>query len=364
MAWVEKRPTSYLVRWRDGQRKKQQRLFREEAAALAFAQSRERDQQRPKAKARACVAEYMEASLRAAEDLRESTRYHYICMAQRHIAPAIGDSRLEDVTGGDVRELLARMREWGYSSGYRAVARNVLSRTFALAVSEGLLIRSPLDAVPVLKQQVRPEVQPLEVQEIEALASAIRPRYRAVVLVMPYAGLRVGEVGALTIKNVNLLTRELRVVSGVARAGGRVIIGSPKTPAARRTVPLPQFLAEEMRQHLERFGAAPDGRVFHTPRVNQHADEFGVLHAGSLHKPFKNARTRAGLPSAHPHRLRHSCAALLIREGAHPKVIQTLMGHATIGVTLDLYGHLLPGLGQEFASRLDVARSRCEGMEG
>jgi integrase len=356
MAWVEKRLSGYLVRWRDGQGRKQQRLFREESTALVFAGSKERERERPKAPGGACVAEYMETSLRAAEDLRESTRYHYVSMASKHIAPAIGARLLAQVTTDDVRELLARMREAGYSGSYRAIARNVLTRTFTLAVSEGLLFRSPLDAVPVLKQERRPEVQPLDVQEVEALASAILPRYRAAVLVMAYAGLRVGEVGALTISNVNLLKREVRVVAGVARAGGRLIVAAPKTPAGRRIVPLPQFLAQEMREHVERFGLAPDGRVFHTPAVNQHADEFGLLHAASLHKPFKRARTRVGLPHVHPHTLRHTYAALLIREGAHPKVIQTLMGHASIRVTMDLYGHLLPGLGAQFAQRLDETR--------
>jgi len=56
------------------------------------------------------------------------------------------------------------------------------------------------------------------------------------------------------------------------------------------------------------------------------------------------------------HTLRHTYAAFLIREGAHPKVIQTLMGHTSIKVTLDLYGHLFPGMGEELVERLDRAR--------
>jgi len=356
MAWVEERSSGYLVRWRDGRGQKKQRSFRDEAEARSFAESLPKRESAHAPQSGVTLSEYMQVTLPAAEDLRESTRYHYLAMARKHIGPAIGGRLVEQVDANAVRQFLTSMRERGYSSGYRGVARYVLARTFRLAVKEGLVVRSPLDAVPVQQSDARREAQPLEVHEIEALASAILPRYRAAVLVMAYAGLRVGEVGALTISNANLLTRELRVSSGVARAGGRLIVSSPKTAASRRTVPLPQFLAQEMREHVERFGLAPDGRIFHTPGVNQHKDKYGLLHAASIHKPFKLARNTARLPHVHPHTLRHTYAALLIREGAHPKVIQTLMGHASITVTMDLYGHLFPGIGQEFAERLDELR--------
>jgi integrase len=251
------------------------------------------------------------------------------------------------------------MREASLSGGYRAIARSVLARTFRLAMSEGLLERNPLTSVPTPRHDSKSEIRPLEMDEVEALASSIRPRYRAAILVMAFAGLRVGEVGALTINDVNLLRRELRVRSGVARAGGLIIVSETKTAAGRRTVPMPRFLAEEVDLHLGSFGLAPDGRLFHTPGTNQHTEEYALLHASSLHKPFKAARRRAGLPEVTPHTLRHTYAAFLIREGAHPKVIQSLMGHTSIKVTLDLYGHLFPGMGEELAARLETRREQA-----
>jgi integrase len=352
MAWVEKRSSGFLVRWRDGLGRKRQRLFRDEFGARAFADAMTAGRSAPTVERSLTLSEYLAKTLDAADDIRESTRYHYVSMVRKHIGPALGHLDLGRVETDDVRQFLATMRHAGYSSGYQSVARHVLARTFRLALSEGLVGRSPLAAVPPHKQEARSEVQPLEVDEVEALASAILPRYRAAVLTMAYAGLRVGEVGALTIKNLNLRTRELCVRATVARAGGRLIVVAPKTSAGRRTVSLPQFLAQELRRHVDLFCLAPDGRVFHTPGLNQHRDVFGLLHTGSIHKPFARARAATRLPHVHPHALRHTYAALLIREGAHPKVIQTLMGHASITVTLDLYGHLFPGFGQELADQL------------
>jgi integrase len=343
------------VRWRDKQGIKRQAFFADKSDALLFAHKRSTPLHRPSRRL-GTLAQYMEETLLAADDLRESTRYHYLSMARKHIAPAIGHLALAKVDGPELRSFFLNMRDAGFSGSYRSVARNILSRTFQLALSEGLVERNPMLSVSAAREQYGSDVRPLEVHEVEALADSIRPRYRAAVLIMAYAGLRIGEVGALIAPNVNLLRRELRVRSGVARAGGRIMLSVTKTPAGRRVVPIPRFLTEEIDFHTGVYGLAPDGRIFHTPGTNQHTNEYGLLHASSLHKPFKAARQRAELPHATPHSLRHTYAAFLIREGAHPKVIQTLMGHTSIKVTLDLYGHLFPGMGEELAKRLEARR--------
>src|SRR5688572_9763276 len=133
MAWLERRGSGYLVRWRDIQGQKKQRLFRLENDARDFARTRTRDYGADPGE-RVTLEDYLHTTLGAAEDLRESTRYHYVSMARKHIGPAIGHLALADLTAGDIREFLARMREAGYSDSYRAIARNVLGRTITLAV--------------------------------------------------------------------------------------------------------------------------------------------------------------------------------------------------------------------------------------
>jgi integrase len=357
MAWVEKRPTGYLVRWRNAEGRKLQAFFVDEYDALEFMHRKSAAPHRRSRRLTSLEA-YADETLKAAEDLRESTRYHYLGMMRKHIGPAIGHLALAEVKGPELRSFFVGMREAGYSHSYRALAHQVLARTFRLAAAEGLIEQSPLASVPMRGGEYRRDVVPLEVQDVERLASFIRGRYRAAVFVMAYAGLRVGEVGGLTTLDVNILHRELRVQSTVARAGGRLFLSPPKTAAGRRSIPLPTFLADELAFHIEVHGIAPDGRIFHTPGVNQHSDAFGLLHASSLHKPFKAARLRAGLVQATPHTLRHTYATLLVREGAHPKLVQTLMGHSSIKVTMDLYGHLFPGMGAELATKLHTRHEK------
>ena len=103
---------------------------------------------------------------------------------------------------------------------------------------------------------------------------------------------------------------------------------------------------------MRTFDLAPDGRVFHTPG-------FRYLHRGSIFGSNDDGQAPHGLEHEMSfHTLRHtSRRPLLIREGAHPKVIQVLMGHSSVKTTLDIYGHLFPGFGDEFAARLHVVRS-------
>lgn len=144
----------------------------------------------------------------------------------------------------------------------------------------------------------------------------------------------------------------LRVSQAAASTARRAWVGDVKTQAARRVVPLPRFLLAEIEEHKTAFGVAPDGRVFTT-------EGHRILHKSNMAPRFRQARVKAGLsPEVSFHHLRHSYAALLIREGAHPKVVQSLMGHSSIVTTLDIYGHLFPGMGDEFALRLDELRKR------
>jgi integrase len=358
MGWLERRGSGYLVRWRDARGRKHQRYFADEDEARRFSASLSVGARAARARAgrHPTLGEYLLETLEAADDLRATTRYHYRSLARKHILPPLGELPLPDVRATDLRQLLRNLKERGFSASYRTTVHSILSRTFRLALAEGLITTNPLAAVPAPRAEPRAEVRPLEIREVESLADAILPRYRVPVLVMAYAGLRVGEVGALAMPSVNLLRGELRIRATVARAGGRLLISTTKTSAGRRTVPIPPFLCREIQKHIDAFGLAPDGRLFHTPGCNQHRDEYGLLHAGSMHKPFRSARDRVGLPWVTPHTLRHTYAALLIRTGTHPKVVQALMGHTNISVTLDIYGHLMPGLAEEAVGRLEDLR--------
>ena len=129
--------------------------------------------------------------------------------------------------------------------------------------------------------------------------------------------------------------------------GGKIMLGTPKSHLAR-TVPLPRFLAAELAASVQ--GKNPDGLVFTTVSGSV------VRSANWRQKVFLPARKQAGISDRFRiHDLRHTAAALMIQAGYPPKMLQEILGHASITTTLDLYGHLYPGDMDKYADRLDVA---------
>ncbi len=132
---------------------------------------------------------------------------------------------------------------------------------------------------------------------------------------------------------------------------GRLEFGPTKTHAQRR-ITLPTFLRKLLEDHLAGASPGGSGLVFTGLRGAP------LQHRVFYKRQFKPA-VRAALPAAKAglrfHDLRHTCASLLIAAGAHPKAIQERLGHASITMTLDRYGHLLPGLGDSLADALDSA---------
>jgi len=76
---------------------------------------------------------------------------------------------------------------------------------------------------------------------------------------------------------------------------------------------------------------------------------------GNLSRAFKAALRRAGLPEVRFHDLRHTCATLLLRQGVNPKYVQELLGHANVSLTLNVYSHVLPDMGDAAAGAMDTA---------
>ena len=172
-------------------------------------------------------------------------------------------------------------------------------------------------------------------------------RWRLLILLLAYTGLRWGEATALRVCDVDLARRRIDVRRAYADVGGHLVLGSPKSHQSR-TVPIPRFLASELSELAEHKKAedllftTPSGTPLRMPNWRRDA--------------FHPARSRAGISNQlRVHDLRHTAASLMIQAGYPPKMLQEIMGHASITTTLDLYSHLYPGDMDRYADRLDTA---------
>ncbi|QYG90995.1 site-specific integrase [Iamia sp. SCSIO 61187] len=279
--------------------------------------------------------------------LKPKTRADYEGLLRVHVMPTFADRAVAAITPGDVRRFISDKVGSGSAPGTVRGARKVLRLVLAVAQAEGAIRSNPCDGVRV-PPSPKAEMVFLDAEQVEALAQTIDPRYSTMIRVAAYTGMRAGEIEALRVGRTDLEVGRLTIAESVTEVQGHgLVFGQPKT-YERRSVTLPPFLTEELRSHFGGRDLDPQAFVFTSP-------EGGVIHHKNFYnRSFKPAVRAAGLPErTRFHDLRHSCAALCIALGAHPKAIQERLGHSSITVTLDRYGHLFPKLDEALTGRLD-----------
>ncbi len=297
-------------------------------------------------KTRITVTEWAGQWLSTRVDLKATTRRGYDSALRTHVLPVWGPVRLGDVTYQGVASWVADLYRSGLSAATVRQAHRVLSLVLTFAVRDGRLARNPATGVP-LPRAARKEQVFLTHEQVDALAAAAG-RDRLVIYFLAYTGVRYGEMAALRVRNLNLLRRRALITEAVADVNGHAVFGTPKTHQ-RRQVPVPRFLADELAAHVT--GKGPAEFVFT-------AEKGGLLHLRNFRRlSFDPAVRAAGLEGLTPHGLRHTAASLAIASGANVKVVQTMLGHQSATMTLDLYGHLLADQLDEVADAMDAARA-------
>jgi integrase len=297
---------------------------------------------------RVLFGEWAERWFRTTADLKPSSRRTYRKLLDNQILPAFERAALGGIDTLAVREWIAGLVERGLSPSRIRNAHQVLSQILAAGVEGGRIARNPAAGVR-LPRIVRRDMHFLTARQVEDLAAAIDPRYGLLVRFAAYTGLRAGELVALRVRHLNLLRGRFEVGESATEVDGRLVWG-PTNTYARRTVHLPRFLCEQLAAYLAERPHGPDDLVFTAPQGGPLREQKFV--AGI----FKPAAARAGLPHRlRFHDLRHTCASLLIAQGASVKAVQAQLGHASATVTLDRYGHLFPDELQRLADRLEDA---------
>ncbi len=296
---------------------------------------------------RITVGEWSSKWLETKTNLKATTRRDYESLLKAHIEPRWGSLALAEVGHEDVVSWLADLSARGLSASRVRAAHVALSQMMKLAVRSGRLARNPAEYA-VLPRVHRASKRYLTLEEVDALAEAAG-EYRAAIYFLAYTGVRYGEMAGLRVGRLDLLRRRATIDEAVAEVAGRIVRSTPKTHQAR-SVPIPRFLVDELARLVA--GKAPSEQVFARP-------DASVLKLSWFRRnAFDPAVTAAGLDGLTPHGLRHTAASLAIASGADVKVVQTMLGHASATMTLDLYGHLYADRLDEISDRMDAARSK------
>jgi integrase len=348
MGFVERRGKDrWRARYRGPDRRERSKTFARKVDAERFLTIAEGSKLRGEwvdpAAGKISLADFASEWMTTVAHIRPTTRYRYESLLRVHILPTLGDLPLATVRPLDVQSFVSTMRNQGLSATTVRHAYVLLAGVLKTAQRDGRIGRNPAVGV-VPPPRSRQEQRYLTADQVWALADAIEPSYRALILTGAYAALRWGEMAGLKVSRLRLLERRINVAESLIEIGGRLVWGPPKTGS--RIVSIPAPLADEIAYHLSAYPPGADGLVFVAPAG-------GPIRYGNFYRRhWRPAAEHAGLEPLRPHDLRHTAVALSIEAGAHPKEIQELCGHASITTTLNTYGHLFESLQDRLAERL------------
>jgi integrase len=222
--------------------------------------------------------------------------------------------------------------------------QQVVHKMLAVAVRSEWIVRNPADGIPMPQAEARREVRVLTDDELERLADEVPPRYRALVYMLADTGARPGEVIALRVKNLN---GSVRIAEATVEVKGKKITGSPKTKGSIRNAPISPRLRAALRDHYDagyanRFD--PDSYVFTSEGGTQ------VSQSNLRNRVLVPAAERVGIEGFTTYDLRHTAISLWLLRGLTPWEVSKMVGHTTVGMIEQRYGHLYEG---ELQRRID-----------
>ncbi len=357
------KPDTWQVRYIDPTgRERSKGGFRRKIDAEKYAHHVEAQKQRGEwidpDRAATSIGEWAGQWIETRTHLKPKTLAGYESLLRSHVLPRFGVARLDRIDPLEVEAWVAEMQSAGLSPSRIRQAHQVLNAILKAAVRNRYLPSNPAEGVRLPRSQKR-EMLYLTAGQVEKLAHAISEPYGALVYVLAYGGLRWGEAAALKRRRVDVLRSRIEVAESLAEVGGRLSFGSTKNHRSRFvTVPasVRDLLNDYLGQHVAR---QPDALVFtalgHLDRPHDPGAGQPLRHSNFTRRVWKPAVCEAGLPDGlRMHDLRHTCAALLIAEGAHPEHIKRHLGHSSITVTMDTYGHLYPDAEEALSERLDA----------
>jgi integrase len=307
------------------------------------------------------VGEYLDSWLSDSVrgTVRPSTFERHEGIIRLHIKPSLGRVWLKKLTPAHVRGLHREKLDAGLAPATVGKIHSTLHKALSQAVSDGIV---PRNAADVKAPRPTPEeISPLSEPEVRAFLDVAREsgdRFEALYMLAITTGLRRGELLGLRWDDVSMERSTLRVGRALVREGGRHTLGETKTRRGRRQINLTPRTVSTLKAHRKKqleekiklTGLYKDHGLIFATRVGTPLNPENLVN-----RWFKPLLERASLPEIRFHDLRHTCATLLLGRGVHPKLVQELLGHATIAMTLDTYSHYMPSMGNQAAGAMEDA---------
>jgi len=287
----------------------------------------------------------------------------YGTIIRQHLIPGLGTYALVQLKPERIQKYYADMLDHGRHDGTGGLSARtvrhhamVLHKALDTAVTWGLMARNPADAVKPPRAQ-RPEWRPFDEHDARSLLEAARDSTLYPVFYMAIAtGMRRSEILGLRWCDLDMNRAQAYVNRSLHQLhGGEIVVRPPKTARGRRMVALSPAVVDVLRRHRASREAekAMCGTTLSDEELVFTCVDGTPVRPDNVTKTWSRYARKCGFPGVRLHDARHLHASLLLKQGVHPAVVQSRLGHASIATTIDLYSHVAPGLQEAAARRFD-----------
>ena len=277
--------------------------------------------------------------------LRESTMISKKYIINLKILPYFKDKKISEITAPDIRKWQNEIMKGNYSKTYLKSIQEQLSAIMNYAVRYYNLRNNPCHIAGSMGKSHADEMEFWTLAEFQKFIETMmnkRVSYMGF-MILYWTGIRLGEMLALTVEDVDIENKTLRVNKSLQRIKRRDVVTDPKTPKSNRVITIPDVLLNDIKDYISSlYGVKPKDRLI---PVNKSFMEHEI----------KRGINESGVKEIHIHCLRHSHTALIASLGATPVEAAERLGHEKVETTLNIYSHVMPGRHEEIADKLDQA---------
>jgi len=285
------------------------------------------------------------------------TGERYAEIVRNHVLPVIGQVKLCELKPAHIQELYSHAKRAGRKDGRGGLSsrtvhhiHRVLTNAFNAGVKWQLLANNPVRAATPPRPEVKEMVALSQQQSLRLL------ELRLSVFLALTTGMRRGELLGLKWSDIDWDRRIVSVKRALKQSRRGLELQRPKTARSARTIALPPIALEALRSHkiVQAEGRMRFGRAYRDLGLVLAEPDGGFKRPDALSTNFAAfVRRHSELPKVRFHDLRHTHASLLLQAGEHAKVVSERLGHSSVAFTLDTYGHLMPGMEEAAAAKLD-----------